>query len=115
MGDGEVCGTGVETAARARLRFDVLPGTAPAFPVIDAPRSPHRSGGSIITTGIGPDLMIAARDCVRSMIDELTRRTTLSPEQAYLLASLSADLIISEIVDAPNWVVSLHVPTDVLE
>jgi acetamidase/formamidase len=29
---------------------------------------------------------------------------------AYLLLSLVGELRVSEIVDAPNWVVSLHIP-----
>jgi acetamidase/formamidase len=33
---------------------------------------------------------------------------------AYILASLTADLVISEIVDLPNFVVSLHLPFEVL-
>jgi formamidase len=49
------------------------------------------------------------------LIDEIVCRTGLSPAHAYILASLSADLVISEIVDAPNWVVSLHLPLAALE
>lgn len=33
---------------------------------------------------------------------------------AYLLASVAADLRISEVVDAPNWVVTAHVERDLL-
>jgi acetamidase/formamidase len=114
MGDGEVCGTGVETAARAVLQLDLLPGAAPSFPILETSAATQRAGAAVATTGIGPDLMTAARDATRSMIDEVTRRTSLTPPQAYLLASLAADLVISEIVDAPNWVVSLHLPLAVL-
>ncbi len=35
-------------------------------------------------------------------------------EDAYLLASVAGDLKISEIVDAPNWVVSMHLEKEVL-
>lgn len=79
----------------------------------------HRAGGAdgpgrgegVLTTGIGPDLMLAARDAARAMIDLIVTRTGLAPAHAYILASLAADLLISEIVDAPNWVVSMHLPT----
>jgi acetamidase/formamidase len=40
--------------------------------------------------------------------DEITARTGLAPVDAYLLASVAADLKISEVVDMPNWVVSAH-------
>ena len=114
MGDGEVCGTGVETSARAVLQVGVLPGTAPPAPVLEIAASSQRSGPALAATGIGPDLMTAARDATRSLIDEITRRTGLLPAHAYVLCSLAADLVISEIVDAPNWVVSLHLPSSIL-
>ena len=41
----------------------------------------------------------------------VARGTGLDPIDAYLLLSLTAELRVSEIVDAPNWVMSLHVPT----
>ena len=34
----------------------------------------------------------------------------LSREDAYVLCSVAADLKISEVVDAPNWVVSAFLP-----
>jgi acetamidase/formamidase len=62
------------------------------------------------TTGVGPDLMEAARDAVRGMIVHLERTRNLSPMEAYTLCSVAGDLKISEIVDAPNWVVSFFLP-----
>jgi acetamidase/formamidase len=44
------------------------------------------------------------------MIDHITGTYKLSPEDAYLLASLCVDLKISEIVDAGEWVVSALLP-----
>jgi len=67
-----------------------------------------------VTTGVGPDLLAAARDAARSLVDETVRRSGLSPVHAYILASLTADLVVSEIVDLPNFVVSLHLPLDLL-
>jgi acetamidase/formamidase len=34
----------------------------------------------------------------------------LRPEDAYILCSVVVDLRISEIVDAPNWIVSAFLP-----
>ncbi|WP_371632692.1 acetamidase/formamidase family protein [Streptomyces sp. NBC_01259] len=114
MGDGEVCGTGIETRATARLRVDVRKGAAPRTPVIETDPVSARTGAALATTGIGPDLMEAAKDAVRALIDEISARTGLVPQDAYLLASVAADLKISEIVDAPNWVVSAHVERELL-
>jgi acetamidase/formamidase len=67
------------------------------------------------TTGIGPDLMQAARAAVRSMIDLLAFRHSMPAVEAYMLCSVCGDLRISEIVDLPNWTVSFYFPRTVLE
>ncbi len=64
---------------------------------------------------LAPALFEGARCAVRGMIELLTARHGLSAEQAYMLCSVCADLRISEIVDAPNWLVSLYFPRLVLE
>ena len=71
--------------------------------------------GYEVTTGIGPDLMEGARVAVSGMIDILTRQHDISAIDAYLLCSVCADLRISEIVDRPNWIVSLYFPRIVFE
>ena len=47
------------------------------------------------------------------MIEWLGANRGLEPADAYLLCSTAANLRISEIVDAPNWLVSLHFPLDI--
>jgi acetamidase/formamidase len=59
--------------------------------------------------------MQAARDAVSAMIDLLFARFGMRPVEAYMLCSVCADLRISEIVDVPNWVVSLYFPRLVLQ
>ena len=59
--------------------------------------------------------MQASRDAVSQMIDLLTTRHGMSAVDAYMLCSVCADLRISEIVDQPNWVVSLYFPRVVFE
>ena len=61
-------------------------------------------------TGIGPDLMQAARQAVSNTIDWLCREHAMPAEQAYMLCSVCGDLRISEVVDLPNWVVSFYFP-----
>lgn len=112
QGDGEVCGTGAETAATLQVRLDVVPGAATPTPwYVHTPRSIGNTVESwTATTGVGPDLFRAAQDATRRAIDLVSAATTLDPVDAYLLLSLVGELRISEIVDAPNWVVSMHVP-----
>lgn len=108
QGDGEVCGTGVETSCTLRLRIDVVPGAGSTAPWYAHTARPI-TGEWVATTGIGPDLFVAAKDATRRAVD-LVARTGLDPVDAYLLLSLVGELRISEVVDAPNWVVSMHVP-----
>ena len=47
------------------------------------------------------------------MIDHLVEERGLGREQAYVLCSVAVDLRISEIVDAPNWIVSAFLPESI--
>ena len=49
------------------------------------------------------------------MIDLLSTRHGMSAVDAYMLCSVCADLRISEVVDQPNWVVSLYFPRVVFD
>lgn len=113
QGDGEVCGTAVESPMVVRLRFDLVKHAGlkrPQFALAAPPTRHVDEHGYHVTTGIAPDLMQAARDAVRDMIDHLGRQYTLEPPVAYALCSVAVDLRISEVVDTPNWVVSAHLP-----
>ncbi|AFZ68016.1 putative acetamidase/formamidase [Deinococcus peraridilitoris DSM 19664] len=118
QGDGEVCGTAIESAMRVTLRFGVQKQANFQAPRFSTPGPVTRhidAGGYDVTTGIGPDLFEASRDAVRSMIDHLGREYQLDPYDAYLLCSVAADLRISEIVDAPNWLVSFYLPRAIFQ
>jgi acetamidase/formamidase len=113
QGDGEVCITAVEMNARITLNFDVMPARNLPEPQLRT-RELHVSPGThYVTTGHGPDLNECARQAVRHMIDHLVRERGLSREEAYILCSVAVDLKISEIVDAPNWIVSAFLPEGV--
>jgi len=118
QGDGEVCGTAIESPMTAVVRFDLVKGVDLAFPRFTTPGQVSRhldAKGYEVTTGIGSDLMAAARHAVGGMIDLLGRQQGLSAVDAYMLCSVCADLRISEIVDQPNWVVGLYFPRLVFE
>ncbi len=116
QGDGEVCGTAIETPMRAVVRVTVrkdLHLTGPEFLTADTAATP--GGRRYATDGIGPDLNGAARDAVRRMIDWLGREHGIAPVDAYLLTSVAVDLRISEIVDMPNVVVTAHCPLSLFD
>jgi acetamidase/formamidase len=118
QGDGEVCGTAIESPMRVALRFDLLKQQPLAYPRFRTagPVCRHLDAkGYEVTTGIDPDLMQAARASVRSMIDLLGREHAMPAVDAYLLCSVCGDLRISEIVDLPNWTVSFYLPRIVFD
>jgi acetamidase/formamidase len=116
QGDGEVTGTGIETPMTVTLRFNVrkdisvkeLQFTTPS------PLTKTDTKGYYCTTAHGPDMFVNSQNAVRYMIEWLQANHGFSREQAYCLCSVAGDLKISEIVDAPNWIVSCYMPLSVL-
>jgi acetamidase/formamidase len=118
QGDGEVCGTAIESPMTVALKFDLIQQTPLSFPRFKTPGPVTRhldAKGYEVCTGIGPDLMEAARAAVRSMVDLLMRERGMPAMDAYLLCSVCGDLRISEIVDLPNWTVSFYFPRVVFD
>jgi acetamidase/formamidase len=118
QGDGEVCGTAIETPMQATLRLTVrkdLHVSAPEFLTAAGPAAERPVGRRYATDGVGPDLLAAARDAVRRMIDWLGREHGLAAIDAYLLCSVAVDLRISEIVDMPNVIVTAHCPLSIFD
>ena len=118
QGDGEVCGTAIESPMKLALSFDLVKGADLPFPRYETPGPVSRhldEKGYLVTTGIGPDLMEGARAAVAGMIDQLSATRGMSAAEAYMLCSVCADLRISEIDDQPNWVVSFYFPKVVLD
>jgi acetamidase/formamidase len=117
QGDGEVCGTAIESQMEVEATLELVKDArlkSPRFTTTE-PVTRHLDGmGYEVTTGVGPDLMTGAREAVMRMIDLLCAEHGYSATDAYLLCSVCGDLRISEIVDMPNWVVSFYFPRIVL-
>ena len=116
QGDGEVCVTAVEMRAQVTLRFGLEKGRRLEEPQLRTTR-PLAAGTNtapwFATTAHGPDLFAAAQRAILHMIDHLVRERGFSREEAYIVCSVAADLKISEIVDAPNWIVSAFMPESI--
>ncbi|HLE27066.1 MAG TPA: acetamidase/formamidase family protein, partial [Anaerolineales bacterium] len=114
QGDGEVNGTGIETPMTVRLRLNLLKGVkTPELRFVTPARQKLTvadAGGYFVTTAHGPDLFKDAQQAMRYMIDYLSSEHNMTREQAYCLCGAAVDLKISEIVDAPNWIVSAYLP-----
>ncbi|MEX2366704.1 MAG: acetamidase/formamidase family protein [Pseudohongiellaceae bacterium] len=112
QGDGEVCGTAVETQLSMGVTFSLLKNMSLPAPKAEIQVSRY-ADDHLVTTGIAPDLMQASQEAVSYMIDELVRRYGLSAELAYCLCSCAADLRIAELVNAPNWTVACCLPLSI--
>jgi formamidase len=127
QGDGEVCGTAIETHGRVTIRVSVLPaaklGFRPQTPAFESVEPAWKGGRRhFVTTGLplrpdgsnaDMDTTLAARNALLAMIAWLTAERGLTREAAYVLCSVAVDLRISEIVDVPNPVVSALCPLDI--
>ena len=116
QGDGEVCITAVEMSARVTLRFGLQSGRRIAEPrlrTVNPPSGAGRRGPWVATTANGPDLYASSQQAIRYLIEHIVEERGLSREQAYIICSVAADLKISEIVDAPNWIVSAFLPESI--
>jgi acetamidase/formamidase len=98
----------IDLVKDARLKFPRFTTPGPVTTHLD-------TKGYEVTTGIGPDLMSAARDAVAGMIDLLCASRQMAAVDAYMLVSTCGDLRISEIVDTPNWVISFYFPRCVFD
>jgi acetamidase/formamidase len=119
QGDGEVCGSAIEGSIELTVRVSVRRDMDVDGPELDVTRPLERRSaaerGYHVTTGTAPDLRKAAHDSIERMVVYLGRTYGLDPQHAYCLCSVAVDLKISEIVDAPNWVVSAFLPKDVFD
>lgn len=118
QGDGEVCGTAIESQMDVVVTLDLIKNTPLEMPRFTTPGPVTNhidSKGYEVTTGVGPDLMEGAKRAVSQMVELLASRYNMNPVDAYMLVSVCGDLRISEIVDMPNWVVSFYFPRSVLE
>lgn len=115
QGDGEVCVTGIEMDAVSRLRISVQRETQVREPQLRTSGPPTTIPGPYHgCTAHAADLMIATQNAVRYLIDWLGRNYPLTPEDAYVLCSVAAELRISQVVDAPTWTVTAFFPLSIL-
>ena len=132
QGDGEVCLQAVEMDSDTSVRFTLHKGEAARKGIVwpRMARTTHftdpRYGMPqrfIATMGMpirpdgsnaGEDLNWACKNALLQMIDLLCERG-FSRHQAYVICSVAVDLKISQIVDAPNFIVSAVLPEEVIE
>lgn len=97
QGNGEVDLSAMETSLIGTFQFIVRKDMHLRWPRAETPTQ-------YITMGLHADLTEATKMAVREMIDFLMQEKHLSRDDAYMLASVAADLEITEVVDGTNGV-----------
>ena len=92
MGDGELSGTGIETAGRMCLRVRVLKNLKVERPMIE-------TMDSIYTLASAPQMKDAIYIAVDDMVKYLMRKKNLEFPDAYRLLSATCDIQISQVVN----------------
>jgi acetamidase/formamidase len=105
QGDGEVDITAIETSLIGTFQFVVRKDMHLKWPRAETPTE-------YISMGFNDDLNAAATLAVREMVDFLVSEKHLSRDDAYMLASVSADLHITELVDG-NKGVHMSIPKSI--
>ena len=105
QGDGEVDITALETSLVGTFQFVLRKDMHLLWPRAETPTY-------YITMGLHEDLNEAAKAAVREMINFLMTEKHLSRDDAYMLASVAADLHITELVDG-NKGVHMMIPKSI--
>jgi len=115
QGDGEICGFAIECGGEATLAFDINKNAGLESPAFLTKNEQFPRKGYYVTIGVSDDLMEAARQAVRSMINYLSKGYELTREEAYVLCSVAADLRIHCAVASPVLpkVVGAMIPRDI--
>ena len=104
QGDGEVSGSAIEAPTRIVFEVEVMENTRGMV------EPQYESDDYYAVTGFATTIDEAARKATRYMIDYLVAEHGLTREEAYVLCSIAGDMKISETVDVPHMLVSMHMP-----
>ena len=145
QGDGEVSGTAIEMGAKVTVVAEVRSGEGANLeaPQVEGggqikdmePSEFHQTVGLPLKSAgeippfltyidsqkiadlenLSEDLTLAARHALLQVIDYIVREHGLTPEQAYILASVAVDLRVGQVVDVPNYVVTAVLNKDVFK
>jgi acetamidase/formamidase len=119
QGDGEVNGTGIETAMTVTLTFTLQKdANIPELRFITPPGKKLTvadEGGYFVVTAHGSDLFKNSQQAIRYMIDHLASEYNMTREQAYCLCGAAVDLKISEVVNMSSWIVSAYLPLSIFK
>lgn len=145
QGDGEVAGTAIEMDADVTLTTELIkdgpellrgPHYEGTARLMDVPSRrfyattglPLKAAGEIPPDmaylespkageleNLSKDIGLAARNALLEIIDYMVANHGLTPEQAYVVASVAVDMRIGQLVDVPNVGVTAILPLDIFD
>ena len=104
--DGELCVASIEVAGRVLLKFDVIRGKQPRWPIIET------DDKFLLLTSdesIEKAIKIASEEAINAIVN--AKRWTF--EEAYMFSSLSIDIAINQVVD-PKKGARAEIPKDII-
>lgn len=107
MGDGEVCGAGIEIAGEVLVKVEVLKDFRYKLPMIE-------TKDKYITIASKKTMIEASRACVKNMADLIIKKTKLSINEAHMLMSATANLRVCQIVD-PNMTMRMEIDKKIIK
>jgi acetamidase/formamidase len=107
QGDGEIDITALETSLVGTLQFVVRKDLRLRWPRAETPTH-------FIVMGLDKNLTQAMKLAAREAIDFLTAEKQLSPDQAYMLASVAVDFRVTQVVDGTKGVHGM-IPKDIFK
>jgi acetamidase/formamidase len=107
QGDGEVCGTAIETSMNGTIQLILRKDMQLTTPIAE-------TATDIITTGFAETIDDAFQIALSNMIDFLVTHLGISDDEAYCLCSLAANFRITQVVNQPQKGVHGLVPKSIL-
>jgi len=106
QGDGEVDQTAIETSLRGRLQLTVRKDMKLTWPRAETPTD-------FISMATDPDLLTATKTAIQEMIDFVAATRGMSKHQAYQLVSIAGHVVVTQLVDKPNFGVHVKLPKSI--
>lgn len=107
MGDGEICGTGVEIRAEVNIKVDICKNLHFSNPII-------KNKENYFFIGSGRTIDEAIQITIEEVVKFIQKSNNLSWTESYMMASIATDLMFSQIVN-PLKTVKIRIPRKIID
>lgn len=107
MGDGEICGTGVEIRAEVEMKVEICENWPLSNPVV-------KTKENYFFIGSGKTIEEAIQIAAEESVKFIQERNNISWTEAYMMTSIATDLLFSQIVN-PLKTVRIRIPRKIID